>query len=124
LAGDAAFWAGDFKTAIAEYRRYLERRKGDLLADAARRSLAYALESDHQFLEAAPIYEQLVGKFDRTSSAEFLAASSRCYREAGQRDKAIERLQRLENEFGDTTYGQMGLIELAELKASQTPAAH
>src|SRR5262249_29142167 len=114
LAGDASFWGGDFKNAVAEYKRYLEHRKNDLLADAARRSLAYALESDHQFLAAAPVYEQLVGKFDRSSSAEFLAAAARCYREAGQSAKAVEKLERLTNEFGDTSYAQLAMIELAE----------
>ena len=122
LAGDASFWAARLQERDCRVQTVPEHRKNDLLADAARRSLAYALESDHQFLEAAPVYEQLVGKFDRTSSAEFLAASARCYREAGQPAKAIERLQRLTNEFGDSSYAQLALIELAELRA--TPTAH
>ncbi|HYM80762.1 MAG TPA: tetratricopeptide repeat protein [Candidatus Limnocylindria bacterium] len=118
LAGDAAFWSGDFKNAIAEYRRYLERTSRGLLADAARRSLAYALESDRQFDEAARAYEALVGKFDRTSSGEFLMASARAYRDGKKPDQAIERLQRLVDEFGDTPYGGPAVIELSELKAA------
>jgi len=58
-AADAAYWGGDFKTAAAEYRRYLATNPKGLLADAARRSLAYALESDGQFLEAVTEYELL-----------------------------------------------------------------
>ena len=72
LAGDDQFWLGHFKESAAEYRLYLDKKKTGLIADAVRRSLAYALESDHQFKEAAPVYEGLVGKFDRESSAEFL----------------------------------------------------
>jgi tetratricopeptide (TPR) repeat protein len=119
LAGDAAFWSGDFKTAITEYRRYLDRDKSGLLADAVRRSLAYSLESDRQFAEAAKIYDDLIGHFDRTSSAEFLSSSARCYRELKQPAEAVKRLQRLVDEFGETAYSGPAQIELAELKALQ-----
>ena len=121
LAGDNAFWTGEFKAAVTEYQRYLEKTKTGLLADAARRSLAYALESDNQPLEAAKLYDQLVGRFDRTSSAEFLVASARCYRNARQPAEAIRRLKRVDQEFGDTSYAQLARVELGELTASTTP---
>lgn len=121
LAGDNAFWTGEFKAAAAEYQRYLEKTKTGLLADAARRSLAYALESDNQPLEAAKLYDQLVGRFDRTSSAEFLVAAARCYRNARQPAEAIRRLKRVDQEFGDTSYAQLARVELGELTASTTP---
>jgi predicted negative regulator of RcsB-dependent stress response len=117
-AGDAAFWGGDFKTAIAEYRQYLGHQKDGLLADAARRSLAYALESDRQFTEAIKEYEALVGHLDRASSAEFLYAAARCYLQAGQPKPAIERLQRLTDEYGETTYANQARIQLAELQVA------
>lgn len=122
LAGDAYFWAGDFKNAITEYKGYLAKEKTGLLSDAARRSLAYALESDRQFTEAAKAYDELVGRFDRTSSAEFLNSAARCYRELKQPVEAAKRLQRLVDEFGETAYAAAALVELAELKAAQTPA--
>jgi tetratricopeptide (TPR) repeat protein len=122
LAGDAYFWAGDFKTAITEYRAYLDKQKTGLLSDAARRSLAYALESDRQFTEAAKTYDELVGRFDRTSSAEFLNASARCHRELQQPAEAVKRLQRLVDEFGETAYANAALVELAEMKAVQATA--
>jgi tetratricopeptide (TPR) repeat protein len=115
LAGDNAFWSGDFKTAVTEYQAYLAKEKTGLLADAARRSLAYALESAKRPAEAVPIYESLVGKFDRESSGEFLAAAARCYRALNQPAEAVKRLQRLVVEFGETSYAQRGRIELAEL---------
>jgi TolA-binding protein len=118
LAGDDAFWNGDFQTAVLEYRGYLDRVKTGLLADAARRSLAYSLESSGQTLEAAKVYEELVGRLDRTSSAEFLVGAARCYRQAGQPAEAIQRLERVEREFGDTFYGQQARIELGELRAA------
>lgn len=117
LIGDNAYWSGDYKTAIAEYREYLGKRKQGVLADATRRSLAYALESDGNSAEAAAEFEKLVGVFDRESSAEFLAAAARCYRGLGQKDKAVERLQRLVDEFGGTSYAGMARIELGELTA-------
>ncbi len=103
VAGDASFWTGDFKTAIAEYRKYLERDKRGLLADAIRRSLAYALESNGQYAQAAPIYESLVGVFGRESSAEFLMSAARCYERLGQSAEAARRLQRLIDDFGETS---------------------
>ena len=117
VAGDDAFWLGDFRTAVTEYRRYIDKVKTGALADAARRSLSYALESNGQTLDAAKEYEGLVGLFDRTSSAEFLAASARCYRRLGQPAEAIKRLERVDQEFGDTSYAPAARIELGELKA-------
>jgi tetratricopeptide (TPR) repeat protein len=119
LVGDNAYWTGDYKTAITEYKAYLKHHKKGLLADAARRSLAYALESDRQFAEAATTYESLIGVFDPESSAEFLADAARCYRELGQRDKAVQTLERLIDEFGASTYATMARIQLAELRAAQ-----
>jgi tetratricopeptide (TPR) repeat protein len=117
LAGDDAYWLGDFKTASAEYRRYLDRVKTGLLADAARRSLANALESDGQYKQAADGYELLVGKFDRESSAEFLYGAARCYRRLNQPAEALRRLQRLVDEFGETAVANRARIAQAELSA-------
>jgi TolA-binding protein len=118
LLGDNAYWVGDYPTAITEYRTYLEHEKKGVLADAARRSLAYALESHNQHAEAAALYEELVGRFDRESSAEFLAASARCHLALGQRPQAIERLRRLLNEFSDTSHSTLARVRLAELEAA------
>ncbi len=118
LAGDDAYWNGDFKSAVSEYRAYLGKQKTGLLADAARRSLAYALESDRQFLEAAPLFDRLVGVFDRESSAEFLAAGARCYQSAGRPAEAAKRLQRLVDEFGETSYAAQARTDLASLSGA------
>jgi tetratricopeptide (TPR) repeat protein len=118
LLGDNAYWTGDVKTAITEYRAYLAKEKSGVLADAARRSLAYALETDGQHVEAAKTYEQIVGAFDRESSAEFLVAASRCYEAAGQREPAIASLRRLLDEYADTTYSIFARMKLAELQTA------
>jgi TolA-binding protein len=122
-AADAAYWGGDFKTAAAEYRRYLAGKPSALLADAARRSLAYALESDRQYPEATREYEALIGHFDRGSSAEFLLAASRCLTATSQTQQALVRLQRLVDEFGETEYANQARIELAELQAARPGSA-
>lgn len=122
-AADAAYWGGDFKTAAAEYRRYLDGNASGLLADAARRSLAYALESDRQYLEAVKEYEALVGRFDRASSAEFLVAAARCLQAAEQTPAALQRLQRVEDEFGETEYAQQARVALAEIGAAGSATA-
>ena len=118
LAGDNAYWDGDFKTAVTEYRAYLSKQKTGILADAARRSLAYALESNKQYPEAATEYEGLVGKLDRESSAEFLADAARSYRAANRPADAKKALQRLIDEFGDTTFADRARIDLAELNTA------
>jgi tetratricopeptide (TPR) repeat protein len=117
LAGDNAFWSGDFKTSITEYNKYLEREQHGLLADATRRSLAYALDSDGQYAKAAPIYDGLVGVFDRESSAEFLMAAARCYRQINEPSEAAKRLRRVIDEFGETSsaiYAREGLAGLQD----------
>jgi len=118
LAGDDQFWLGHFKESAAEYRMYLDKQKTGLIADAVHRSLAYALESDHQFKDAAPVYEGLVGKFDRESSAEFLIAAARCYRQMNQPREADLRLKRLLDEYGETSYANRARIQRAELAAA------
>jgi len=113
LLGDDLFWQGKFKEAIAEYRRFLDKRKTGLIADAVRRSLAYALESDLQHQEAMTTYLGLVGAFDRESSAEFLMAASRCAQALKQPQEAQKHLQRLVDEFGETSYANRARMELA-----------
>ena len=115
LAGDDAFMLGDPKTAVTEYRTYLEHQKSGLLADAAKRSLAYALEANGQPVEAATAYLALVGRFDRESSAEFLAAAARCYRAGRQPAEAVKALRRLVDEFGDTSFANAAEVQLGEL---------
>lgn len=118
LAGDDQFWLGKFKESAAEYRLYLAKKKSGLVADAVRRSLAYALESDQQFKDAAPVYEGLVGRFDRGSSAEFLYAAARCYRQMNQPKEADQVLKRLLDEYGETSYANRARILRAELAAA------
>lgn len=118
LAGDNLFWMGDVKAAIPEYRAFLAKVKSGMLADAARRSLAYSLESDGQHQEAARLYDGLVGKFDRESTAEFLAASARCLRALNQPAEAEKRLRRLVEEFGETSLAAGARVRLAELAAT------
>ncbi len=119
LAGDDAYWSGDFKTAVTEYQAYLQVSKSGLLADGVRRSLAYALDANRQYAEAAARYTELVGKFDRESSAEMLAAASRCQVAAGHKPEAIKLLQRLLDEYGETSYANAARVDLAELSATR-----
>jgi predicted negative regulator of RcsB-dependent stress response len=118
LLGDNAFWSGDFKTAITEYRTYVAKAPAGVLQDSGRRSLAYALESSGATAEAAQTYESLVGKIDRSSSGEFLYAAARCYLQMGQPAQALDRLKRLEAEFGETSYAAMARMKIAELEAA------
>ncbi len=118
LAGDDLFWLGRFKEAASEYQGYLDRQKTGLIADAVRRSMGYALESDHQYKAAATAYESVVGRFDRESSAEFLFAAARCYRALNQPKEAEASLKRLMDEYGETSYAARARIEQAELEAS------
>jgi hypothetical protein len=135
IAGDALYWRGDpgdFGKAVAEYRTYLKSQGHGLMADAVRRSLAYALESDGEALrkagrlkeadaetkEAAQLYEGMVGKFDRESSAEMLFAAARAWRALGQPDVAKRNLDRLTREFGETSLANRARIELAEISAT------
>jgi len=116
LAGDNAFWMGDYKAAIGDYQAYLKDAPEGILADAARRSLAYALETDGQNAEAATTYLSLVGKFDRESDGEMLLAAGRSHMAAGMNAEAKQDLERLVNEFGDTSSARRGRELLAEIE--------
>ena len=125
LAGDDLYWNAmllnqpeKYKESIVEFRAYLSKAKGGVLADAARRSLANALESDRQFEEAAKTYGQIVGKLGRESSAEFLLGASRCYVALGKKAEAAKELQRIIDEFGDTSYAPTARVKLAEIQVA------
>lgn len=115
LAGDDAFWNGDWKAAVDYYRRYLEKNRNGVVSDATRRGYAYALESDGQHKAAADQYDALIGKFDRESSAEFLSGAARCYRALGQPEEAAKRLRRILAEFGETSHSATARVRLGEL---------
>jgi len=115
LAGDAAYWLRDWKDAISNYQAYLAKNGKGLLADCVRRSLAYTYDCNAQYADAARIYDGLVGAFDRESSGEMLAASARCFVALGNKPEAIKRLQRLIDEYGDTSYANPARERLAEL---------
>lgn len=129
IAGDSQFWQANFKDAIAEYRQYLDRVKKGPLADAGRRSMAYALEgqgggvqpSPAALQEAEKTYLSLVGAFDRESSAEFLMGASRCAAAQHHTADQVADLQRVDREFGETSYANRARLALAELQASGVP---
>jgi tetratricopeptide (TPR) repeat protein len=115
IAGDASFWSGNFKDAVTEYKAYLAKSSTGLPAQCVRRSLAYALDNEKQFAEAAKTYDLLPGAFDRESSAEMLSSAARCYLATGNKAEAVKRLQRISDEFGETSYAERARVRLAEL---------
>jgi outer membrane protein assembly factor BamD (BamD/ComL family) len=117
VSGDAAYWKGKWKDAIKQYQAYLSKQSSGIVAQGVRRSLAYSFESDKQFAEASKLYDGLVGVFDRESSGEMLAASARCLEAGGNKAEAAKRLQRLLDEFGDSSYANRSRVKLAELQA-------
>jgi predicted negative regulator of RcsB-dependent stress response len=118
ISGDDAYWRGNWKDAITQYKAYLGKNGSGLMGNVVRRSLAYSYESDRQYAEAAKLFDGLVGVFERESSAEFLAASARCQETLGNKAEAVKRLQRLVDDFGDTSYANRARLKLAELGAS------
>jgi tetratricopeptide (TPR) repeat protein len=114
IAGDDAYWRGNWKDAVTDYRAYLQKVKSGVLAATVKRSLAYALESDGQFAEAATTYDQIVGTLDRESSGEFLYAAARCYVALQKPDEAKKRWQRILDEFPDSSFQLQARIELAK----------
>jgi len=118
ISGDDAYWRGNWKDAITQYKAYLGKNGSGLMGNVVRRSLAYSHESDKQHAEAVKLYDGLVGAFDRESSGEFLAASARCLEALGNKAEAAKRLQRLTDEFGETSYASRARVKLAELSAA------
>jgi predicted negative regulator of RcsB-dependent stress response len=115
VSGDASYWRGNFKASVTEYKAYLSRKGSGTVAQSVRRSLAYALDSDKQYADAARLYDGLVGVFDRETSAEMLSAAARCLLATNDKAGAIQRYQRIANEFGETGAAQPARVKLAEL---------
>ena len=115
IAGDDAYWRGNWKDAADDYEAYLQKRSKGLLANAVRRSLAYAQESMGQYVAAAANFDLLVGQLDRETSGEMLYAAGRCFEEAGRPDEAKKRFQRVVDEFPDSSYQVQARIELGKL---------
>ncbi len=118
IAGDDAYWRGNWKDAIADYRAYLKKIGSGLLANTVKRSLAYALESDGQLAEAVTYYDQLVGAFERETSGEMLYAAARCLLAQGKPEEAKQRLQRIVDEFPDSSFQVQARVDLARLSPS------
>lgn len=115
LAGDDAYWKGDFKMAAEEYRKYLQKNSRGLIAQTVQRSLAYSLENLGQPAEAMKLYDGLVGAFDRESNAEFLMAAARCAIALKQPAEAAKRLDRLVKEFPEASNANSARVMLAEI---------
>ena len=115
IAGDDAYWRGNWKDAVADYEAYLKKRNTGLLATTVRRSLAYAQESLGQYAAAVANFDLLVGQIDRETSGEMLFAAGRCLVEDKKPDEAKKRYQRIIDEFPDTSYQLQARIELGKL---------
>jgi TolA-binding protein len=115
IAGDDAYWRGNWKDAVADYDAYLKKKGSGLLANTVRRSLAYAQESLGQYSTAAGNFDQLVGQIDRETSGEMLFAAARCLVADKKPDEAKKRYQRIIDEFPDSSYQLQARIELGKL---------
>jgi len=115
IAGDDAYWRGNWKEAADDYSAYLQKSGKGLMATSVRRSLAYTQESLGQFAAAAANFDLLVGQLDRETSGEMLYAAGRCLVEAGKPEEAKKRFQRVLDEYPDTSYQVQARIELGRL---------
>ena len=115
IAGDDAYWRGNWKDAVADYEAYLKKRGTGLLATTVRRSLAYAQESLGQYAAAVANFDLLVGQIDRETSGEMLYAAGRCLVEDKKPEEAKKRYQRIIDEFPDSSFQLQARIELGKL---------
>jgi TolA-binding protein len=115
IAGDDAYWRGNWKDAAADYEAYLKKRGAGLLANGVRRSLAYTQESLGQYAAAVANFDQLVGQIDRETSGEMLFAAGRCLVADKKPEEAKKRYQRILDEFPDSSFQLQARIELGKL---------
>src|SRR5262249_37188689 len=108
-------WLGQFKDAAVSYRKYLEHARPGQLEDGARRSLAYALESDRQFDEAGKIFLDIAPRLDRESAADAFMGAARCARASGKNAEAAALARRVVGEYGDTSPARMARVYQAEI---------
>jgi TolA-binding protein len=123
MKADALFWSGSFDSAATLYQDYLSHEKSGPLHDAVSQSLAFALESKHDFAGAAKQYESLAPVApDRASAADMYMNAARSYALGNQNDKAKALYEKVANEYKDTSFGRDAEVMLGELMA-KAPAA-
>ena len=115
IAGDDAYWRGNWSAAVTDYEAYLKKRSSGLLANTVRRSLAYAQESLGQYAAAVANFDLLVGQIDRETSGEMLYAAGRCLVAEKKPDEAKKRYQRILDEFPDSSYQLQVRIAMGKL---------
>jgi hypothetical protein len=107
--------------AEASLRAYLAQSdKAPFYEDAARRALAASLEGQARYAEAGAAYEEAARGLPETLADEAMLDAARCYRLAGDADRARSLLTTLVEK--DAGASRRARIELAALDAAGTTA--
>ncbi len=116
--GHVRYEMGDFEAALEAYREYLRREKSDrLTVGQAKRGIAACLENTGKYEEAAELYEEVARSYDRGNvAAEDLMFAARCWRAAGQPDKAMKILQEVVDSYPGYQELSKAKVFLAELE--------
>ncbi len=116
VKGDALYWQGDFKGAIAAYEEYLRKVKTASPAfTQVRENLAQSLENDGQFERAAELYEEIAAaESPRDIQAARWLGAGRAWRLAGNGERSLAAYRRVIEQFADTPSARSAQMLLGE----------
>jgi TolA-binding protein len=118
--GHARYELKEYDAAAESYESYLRREKGDKLTMShAKRGLAACFANTERYEEAAELYEETARALDEGGAVpEDLMAAARCWKLAGNTDKAMGIFQEIVDTHPDFREIEQAKVFLAELEYS------
>jgi TolA-binding protein len=103
--GEYNFLTGNYKEAMKNYKRYLQKEPAGQFAENAKLQIAYAQTKLGQFNSAASMLNKLLTQEPNYRfNPEVYDALAECYIYMGERDRAISLLKRILKEFPNYAY--------------------
>lgn len=117
MLGQVYFRLGSIDSSRIYYMRYLkEFGRNSMMKAAATAGLAACLDQQENYLAAAEEYESAAREYsDHPQTASYLLQAGRCYRLAGQRDRAITVYEQIMQKYPDSAESDRASIEMAQL---------
>ncbi len=116
LLGNANYRQRNYAEATRYYEAYLKQYKGDSLVRAgAQAGLAACMEDQALYKEAAQKYEQAIAEYpDGPQIGDYHLGAMRCYLAAGDKEKAREHMDVIQESYAGTTLLDRANREAAE----------
>ena len=113
---DAYFQSGNYVNAEKYFQKYLDEADNDILSPSAMSGLAACFEQEGNYEMAAQKYRESADKYSKGFQApENYYNAARCYKLAGNVAEAKILLEKLIDQYPNSTYKNKAEISLAEM---------